>query len=67
MIVAYVIADREALSAIFSEPDKFYGATPYTFLFASLLILVFGPGQISVDALIARYSKKKQAAKPATS
>jgi putative oxidoreductase len=65
MIVAYVIADREALASIFSEPDKFYGATPYTFLFASLLVLVFGPGQISVDALIARYRKKKQPAAPA--
>jgi len=62
MIVAYVIADREALGSIFSEPDKFYAAAPYTFLFASLLILVFGPGQFSVDALIARYRKKKTAA-----
>jgi len=67
MITAFVIADREALKAILSDPDKLYAATPYTFLFASLLILVFGPGQISVDALIARYRKKKQAAAPATS
>ncbi len=62
MIVAYVVADREALGSIFSAPDKFYGATPYTFLFASLLILVFGPGLISLDTLIARYRKKKTAA-----
>src|SRR5258708_35814408 len=62
MIVAYVVADREALGSIFSAPDKFYGATPYTFLFASLLILVFGTGLISLDTLIARYRKKKTAA-----
>jgi putative oxidoreductase len=54
MVGAYLTADREALRAIFSEPGKFYAADPYTFLFASLLILVFGPGKISVDALIAR-------------
>ena len=60
MIMAYVIADREALGSIFSEPDKFYNAAPYTFLFASLLILVFGPGKLSLDTLIA--SRRRKAA-----
>ena len=54
MLGAYLTADREALRAIFSEPGKFYAADPYTFLFAALLILVFGPGKISADAFIAR-------------
>lgn len=53
MLVAYITADREALFSIFSSPDKFVGATPYTFLFASLLILIFGPGLFSLDAVIA--------------
>src|SRR6202795_2418424 len=53
LIVAYITADREALFSIFSDPDKFYAAAPYTFLFASLLILIFGPGKLSLDALIA--------------
>jgi putative oxidoreductase len=64
MVVAYVIADREALKSIFSEPDKFYAAAPYTFLFASLLILIFGPGAFSIDYGIARYVKKRQAVEP---
>ncbi len=51
MIIAYVTADNEALHAIFSDPDKFTGATPFLFLFASLLIFTFGPGKISLDAL----------------
>src|SRR5712664_4911337 len=38
MIMAYVTADREALHSIFSDPDKFYAAAPYTFLIASLII-----------------------------
>jgi putative oxidoreductase len=59
MIMAYVIADREALGSIFSEPDKFYNAAPFTFLLASLLILVFGPGWLSLDTLIARWWRKK--------
>ena len=63
MLTAFVIADREALHSIFSDPDKFYAAAPYTFLFASLLILVFGPGWLSLDTLIAWYRAKRQ--KPA--
>lgn len=51
MIIAYVAADSEALHAVFSDPDKFTGATPFLFLFASVLIFVFGPGRISLDAL----------------
>ncbi len=50
MIVAYIAADREALGQIFSDPDKFYAAAPYTFLVASLIILIFGPGKFSLDA-----------------
>ncbi|HMK29216.1 MAG TPA: DoxX family protein [Terriglobales bacterium] len=52
MMMAYVFGDREALHSIFSDPGKFYAADPYTFLFASLLILVFGPGKFALDTLI---------------
>ena len=52
--VAYIIADHDALMSIFSNPDKFYAAAPYTFLFASVVILIFGPGLFSADAVIAR-------------
>jgi len=64
MVVAYIAADREALKSIFSEPDKFYAAAPYTLLFASLIVLVFGPGTISRDYLIARYVRKRHSAEP---
>jgi putative oxidoreductase len=59
MLVAYVTADREALFSIFSDPGKFYAADPFTFFFASLLILVFGPGKISLDAAI-NYLRKRE-------
>ena len=54
MMVAYVAADRQALAAIFSDPGKFYNADPYTFLFASLLVFVFGPGKLALDFLLSR-------------
>ena len=54
MIVAYVAADRQALAAIFSDPGKFYNADPYTFLFASLLVFIFGPGKLALDFLLSR-------------
>ncbi len=54
MLVAYWTAEHQALVSIFSDPGKFYTADSYTFLFAALLILVFGPGLFSLDALIAR-------------
>ncbi len=54
LLVAYVVADREALMSFFSDPGKFYGADPYTFLFASVLILIFGPGLFSIDAALRR-------------
>lgn len=62
MMVAYITADRDALKSIFSSPDKFYAAAPYTFLFAALLILLFGPGSFSMDYLIARYVQKRDGA-----
>jgi putative oxidoreductase len=57
MFVAYWTADREALTSIFSDPGKFYVADPYTFLFASLMVLIFGAGLLSVDILIAKRFK----------
>lgn len=59
MLVAYLIADREALLSLFSDPSKFYGADPFTYLFASILILVLGPGKISLDALIGNLWKRR--------
>lgn len=61
MLVAYITADREALFSIFSDPGKFYAADPFTFFFASLLILIFGPGKISLDSAIAYLRKRRLA------
>jgi putative oxidoreductase len=54
MTVAFWTADREAFTGILSAPEKFYGADPYTYWFAALLILVFGPGLFALDWLLGR-------------
>ena len=54
MFMAYITADREAFFSIFSDPDKFTAAAPYTILFAALLILIFGPGKFALDTLLLR-------------
>ena len=59
MVVAYITADREALFSIFSDPGKFYASDAYTFFFASLLILIFGPGRISLDFAISYLRKRR--------
>lgn len=54
MLMAYITADKEALHSIFSDPDKFAAAAPFVFLVASLMVLLFGPGKLSLDALLNR-------------
>ena len=61
MFVAYWTADHEALVSIFSDPGKFYVADPYTFLFASLMVLIFGAGLFSLDAVLATRLKDRVA------
>jgi putative oxidoreductase len=62
MFVAFLTADRAALFSVFSDPGKLYASDPYTFLFASLLILIFGPGKLALDTLLF----KRPAARPTT-
>ncbi len=54
MTVAYLSVpdDRTNFSHIFSSPSDFYNATPYTYWFAALIVLIFGPGLIAVDTFL---------------
>lgn len=58
MIAAYFTADFEAISSILSDSDKFVKADPFPFLFAALIIYVFGAGLFSVDALLQGRKKR---------
>jgi len=61
MIAAYLTADREAFFSFLSDPDKFQGAAPFIFLLVSLIVLIFGPGSLSMDAVISRMWNKREA------
>lgn len=50
MTVAYLTAHRDSLTGV----RAFTEAAPYPFLLASLLVLAFGPGRWSLDALLRR-------------
>jgi putative oxidoreductase len=66
MAVAYYVGDHEALLSFFSDPDKFYAAAPFTFLVASLIVLIFGPGKLAIDTLIAKRAAHRGHASQAT-
>lgn len=63
MTVAYLAApdDRVNFSHILSNPSDFYQATPYTYWFAVLIILIFGAGLFAVDTVIAAIAARRQA------
>ena len=59
MIVAFLTADRDALKTAFtSDPTNFYAASEYTFLFAAVILLIFGAGFFSIDRYIVRHLKQ---------
>ena len=60
MTVAYLAGDFEAVMNIFSDPDKFVKADPFPFLLTALIILVFGPGLFSIDALMKQILRSRE-------
>jgi putative oxidoreductase len=50
--VAYLTASREVLLKIFNDPDAFVSDAAFLFLLASVIILIFGPGALSVDGIL---------------
>ena len=60
MIVAYVTADFAKVQNIFVKPDDFVSAPEFQFLLTALIVLIFGPGAFSLDAIIARMRGQKK-------
>ncbi|MBV9488210.1 MAG: DoxX family protein [Verrucomicrobia bacterium] len=53
MVVAYLTAEKGAVAAfLHGNFDRFMQGTPFPFLAAAILVFAFGPGRISLDALI---------------
>jgi putative oxidoreductase len=62
MTVAFLAApdDRVNFSHMFSKPEDFYGASPYTYWFAALLIMILGPGLFALDSLVRRWWEQRR-------
>ena len=60
MAVAYWVADRNAVLNIWGHPDKFVKADEFPFFMAVLIILAFGPGWFSLDAIFGRLFRRKR-------
>ena len=54
MIVAFITAHFDSLSAIFTDPSRFIAEPAFNYLLTALLVLAFGPGRFSVDHLLER-------------
>jgi putative oxidoreductase len=52
MLVAYATAHAEVVHALWSNPNLFVKAPPFLYLLTALLVLLFGPGRLSIDGLI---------------
>ena len=59
MVIAYLTADFDKVQNIFNKPDDFVSAAEFQFMLTVIIVLVFGPGVFSLDALIARIGNNK--------
>src|SRR5271156_3785323 len=54
-IVAYITTEQTALQKLVQfDPDAFISADPFTYLLASVIVFIFGPGTYSVDGVLKR-------------
>ena len=60
MIIAYVTAESDKLHNLFARPDDFVSAAPFQFMLTAIIVLIFGPGLFSLDALLARFRGGKK-------
>jgi putative oxidoreductase len=52
MLVAYLTAHTEQLYALWENPPLFFKAPPFPYLFTCFVVLLFGPGCLSIDGLV---------------
>jgi putative oxidoreductase len=49
MVVAYLTAHTEQFHALWDNTPLFFKAPPFPYLFTCFVVLLFGPGRLSVD------------------
>lgn len=60
MLVALFTAHHDALITAYDDPQKLITQLPFTYLMASLIVFIFGPGKISFDYLIENKMKENK-------
>ncbi len=62
LLTALFSADFDAVSALYThfDADPFFKSTPALFIYAVLIIFIFGPGKYSLDYWLTRSYKKKE-------
>ena len=55
MVVALLTAHWDVVAHIFQDPDTFILQAPFSYLLICLIMFAFGPGAISVDALLEKF------------
>jgi uncharacterized membrane protein YphA (DoxX/SURF4 family) len=61
MLVAFAVASGDKMRALFSHPNEFVTAPEFLYLFACLLVLIFGAGLISIDGLLGIFLGRQSA------
>ncbi len=52
MIVAYLTAHTEQFYALWENTPLFFKAPPFPYLYTCLIVLLFGPGRLSIDGMV---------------
>lgn len=58
MTVALLTAHADVTHALFADPDTFFSQEPFLFLYASVIVWLFGPGKISLDYLLCKLTRR---------
>ncbi len=61
MLLAYIIASPDQFRSFFTDPNAFFSSKSFPYLFASLVLLFFGPGSASLDRM---FRKKQSGGEP---
>ena len=60
MLVAYYTAHNEQLVALWGNAPFFFKAPPFPYLFTCVVVLLFGPGRLSVDGIVKWFLERRQ-------
>ena len=64
MLVAYMTAHSDQWAAFWTNTPIFFKAPPFAYLFTATMVLLCGPGRLSLDYIIGSLINRKQGTTP---